>query len=65
VPPDFANSEVRVTVESSPADRNGVPARPVSAEEWREFVKRTAGSIPDFPEVERPGPDSYENRGDW
>jgi len=71
VPGEFANKEVRVTVEPT-ATTNGVlppGTRPavgsMTPAEWRDFVERTAGSIPDFPDVERPGPDSYEDRGEW
>jgi hypothetical protein len=65
LPAELADAEVRVTVE---ATSNGVPPtpltddRPRTREEWRAFIRETRGSIPDFPDVERPGPDDYERR---
>ena len=41
------------------------PAIPtMTPEEWRRFIRSTAGSMPDLPDIERPGPDSYDRR-DW
>jgi hypothetical protein len=65
LPPEMADAEVRITVE--PASNGAVPApdaRPRTTEEWREFIRATRGSIPDFPDVDRPGPGDYERR-DW
>lgn len=42
----------------------GAP-RPKTQEEWAAFIDSFVGSIPDFPDVERPGPDSYEKREGW
>ena len=67
LPPSMANAEVHVIV-SPVAPLNGTAAlsarEPMSDEDWRRFVQSTAGSMPDFPDIERPGPDSYEKR-DW
>jgi hypothetical protein len=49
-----ANREVRVTVEP-------VGPPPMSQEEWRQFILRTAGSIPD-PTFRRHEQGSYEER---
>lgn len=58
VPAALANSEVIVVVLSGPAG-----SASLSTEQgWREAVRRTAGTIPDFPDVQRPGPDAYERR---
>jgi hypothetical protein len=65
LPAEFANADVHVIV--NPANgTNGVaaPRPPKTKEEWRKFAEETAGSIPDFPDIDRPGPDSYEKR-DW
>jgi hypothetical protein len=63
LPPELANTLVHVTVEATNRS-NGVPATaaPKTREEWRKFIEATAGSMPDFPDIERPGPDSYEKR---
>lgn len=60
VPAELANTDVRVTVEPVNGKTSG--RAPMTGEEWREFVRATAGSIPDFPDVPRPGPDDYERR---
>lgn len=66
--PELANVDVDVLVVLSPVARNGEhPASPAgngSAPDaaWQEHIDRFAGSLPDFPDVDRPGPDSYETR---
>ena len=71
VPREFANTDVRVVVEP---ERNGHPAFPpgtrlpdrvLSANEWRDRLLKSAGSLPGLPDVERPGPNDYDNRGEW
>jgi len=67
VPPELTNRDVHITVE--PASNGATyppgtrpPARTMTRDEWREFLDKTAGSNPDFPDVPRPGPDAFENR---
>jgi hypothetical protein len=69
LPPSMANAEVLVSVQPiGPANGHSAPPttpapdKPMTQEEWRAFIDRFAGSMPDFPDVERPGPDSYEQR---
>jgi hypothetical protein len=57
LPPSMANADVHVIVERaepSPGHQD--------QDQWRAFLDRFAGSMPDFPDVERPGPESYEAR---
>ncbi|CAG0991552.1 hypothetical protein PHYC_02326 [Phycisphaerales bacterium] len=56
LPSELAGSEVRLVIERVSARVRR------SKEQWREFVRSVAGSIPDFPDVVRPGPDSFEHR---
>jgi hypothetical protein len=60
MPSDYFNADVDIRIGASNA--NGSAPAPMSREEWQEFVKRTAGSIPDFPDVERAGPEGFERR---
>ncbi len=55
-PPDFLNSDVQITLE-----KQGLPTK-VQEMSWEDFLKTFAGSVPDFPDVERSGPDSFEER---
>lgn len=71
VPREYANLDVRVLVEPT-TDRNGtlpagtrMPDRTFTRDEWRLRLKQSAGSLPEFPDVERPGPNTFEDRGDW
>jgi hypothetical protein len=54
LPIEFADTDVRVSITEE--------RRPMTPEEWRDFLDQTAGSIPDFPDVDRLGRDSYEKR---
>jgi hypothetical protein len=66
LPLELANTDVHITVE--PANRtNGTPTPPKEKpkEEWRDFIMRFAGSMPDFPDIERPGPEDYDDVKDW
>jgi hypothetical protein len=64
LPPELADAEVHITVEPTSNGPATPAARPRTREEWRQFIHATRGSIPDFPDVERPGPADYERR-DW
>jgi hypothetical protein len=57
LPPDFSNSDVDVRVEPH---ANGATPRAMTREQWQEFVRRTGGSIPDFPDME--GRDAQRRR---
>jgi hypothetical protein len=70
LPPELANTDVRIRVEPAGgvASRFATerPGRPMTDEEWRRLITETAGSMPNFPDVERPGPDAYDKRDpDW
>jgi len=72
VPPELANTDVLVRVDPASAPNGALPPgtrparRAMTAEEWKAFVESTAGTIPDFPGVERPGPAEYDKRDfDW
>ncbi len=67
LPEELANAEVRVRVETTSNGSTPKPesdGRPCTEAEWLAFIEETRGSIPDFPDVERPGPDDYERRGE-
>jgi hypothetical protein len=59
VPPELANTEVRVRVDPALSTNGALPSgtrparRQMSQDEWRAFIDEFAGSIPDFPDVER------------
>lgn len=63
--PEIANVDVDVLVVLNPVATNG-SASPTSTNgsdaAWRTHTDRFAGSMPDFPDIERPGPESYETR---
>jgi len=69
------NADVDVLVVVTPITTNGahvVASQPsptlrpkMTREAWEEFIHQTAGSIPDFPDNERPGPDSFEKRDEF
>ncbi len=64
VPASLAGKDVHVIVERAET-ANGYMAGdrpPMSPDQWREFIRSTAGSMPDLPDVERPGPSDYEKR---
>lgn len=69
VPPTLRGRDVEYTLDvqpAMPARTNGAgPRKELSQEEWRQLVNETAGSMPDFPDIERPGPDTYEKRLDF
>jgi hypothetical protein len=52
----------------APKRTNGHPSAGDSGEaadaraKWRAHIRRFAGTMPDLPDIERPGPDSYEPR---
>jgi hypothetical protein len=68
LPPALSDRDVDYTLTVHPTTQlpnGGLPtdySRQTSREEWRRAIQETAGSIPDFPDIERPGPDSYEGR---
>jgi hypothetical protein len=67
LPSSMANTDVHVTVgPAAPTNGSATPhsRKPMSQDEWRRFIQSTAGTMPDFPDIDRPGPESYENR-DW
>lgn len=55
VPPSLAGQDVHVIVErAEPTNAHASAARPrMTPEAWREFIRSTAGSMPEFPDVER------------
>jgi len=60
---DMADCDVRILVEQQlPPAVNGDATANGKHESWREFLDRTYGSIPDFPDVMRPGSDKREHR---
>jgi hypothetical protein len=55
--PELAGRDVTVSVE---------PLAPkMTQAEWAAFIDRMAGAFPDFPDIERPGPETYRQHGDW
>ena len=69
LPPTMRGKDVKYTLDVQPSDApqtNGAPTadadQVVAQARWRAHINRFAGSMPDFPDVERPGPDSYEQR---
>jgi hypothetical protein len=49
-PAELANRDVHVRVEEVSAEARLA---------WKEFLRKTSGSIPDFPEIERVGPEGF------
>jgi hypothetical protein len=66
--PELAGRDVEYTLDiadSRNGTSNGSGPHTTPSEDWRKFIRETAGSMLDFPDVERPGPDSYERREDF
>jgi hypothetical protein len=49
--PELANRNVHVRVEEV--------ERTEARTSWKEFLRKTSGSIPDFPDIERAGPEGF------
>lgn len=66
LPAELANIDLHITVEpAKPSNGEAAPRKRKTQEEWRDFIMRFAGSMPDFPDIDRPGPDDYDDAKDW
>ena len=63
VPSGLADTDVEVIVVVQPLSTNG-PTRAATADEWKEFVKATAGAWQGEPLV-RPTQGAFEARDEW
>jgi len=71
--PGSAGKDVTYTIDvpdtTAKNGTNGVHTpssrRRMNPEEWKAFVRETSGSMPNFPDLDRPGPNDYEKREEF
>lgn len=61
--PELAGRSVAVSIEPLADNRSCPPTMTQAA--WAARIDGMVGAFPDFPDIDRPGPGAYTERGDW
>ncbi len=62
LPEALADQDVDVTVETKRTTNGAAHAngKALSREQWSDLIRKMTGQTPDFPDIERAGPEAYD-----